>query len=95
MASFPPVFTYCAIHKVWGWKGKEHVCEMIPELVKAEEDQVALFLNGGPCTKTVHEGASELQKLMMLKMLRLDMPHQSTSVTELDFAINRLTKEKK
>ena len=85
---FPDVkraFYYCATHKTWYWEGKEHIC--MAEDVKVEEDGVALWLNGGGCTKTTHDGATELQKLIMLKMLRMDMPHQSTQIKDIERAI--------
>ena len=78
-------FQYCQTHKIWSWAGKEHVC--MADDVKVEEDGVALWLNGGGCQTTTHEGATQLQKLVMLKMLRLDMPHQSTQIKDIERAI--------
>lgn len=61
--------------------------------VKTEEDGVALWLNGGNCTAMNHTGATELQKLLMLKMLRLDMPHQSTQIKDIERAISLAAKK--
>ena len=54
---------------------------------KAAEDAVSLFLNGGNCTKTLHEPASDEAKLVMLKQIRLELPHQSTAISEIEKAI--------
>ena len=60
--------------------------------LKEAEDHVALFLNGGVCTKHNHDGATDLQKLIILKQLRIEMPHQSMQLSELDAAIRKATK---
>jgi len=65
----------------------------LPNLLKEAEDYVALFLNGGGCHKTVHEAATDLQKLILLKQLRLEMPHQSTQISDLDAAIRKALKK--
>ena len=57
------------------------------EILKAAEDNVSLFLNGGGCNKTTHEGATEVEKLLMLKMLRMEFPHISTQVYVLEYLI--------
>ena len=57
------------------------------------EDYVSQFLNGAKCTITNHEPATTLHKLIMLKMLRLDMPHQSTNLKDLDLAIAKEAKK--
>jgi hypothetical protein len=53
------------------------------------EDRVALILNGGAAGLDAHLALTELEKLVMLKMLRLEYPHQSTTLRELDAAIFR------
>ena len=57
------------------------------------EDYVSMFLNGAKCVITNHEPATTLHKLIMLKMLRLDMPHQSTNLKDLDAAIAKEAKK--
>jgi len=60
--------------------------------LKEAETHVALWLNGGGCQTTMHNAATDLEKLVMLKMLRLELPHQSTQLAELDAAIRKATK---
>jgi hypothetical protein len=60
--------------------------------LKEAEDYVALFLNGGACTNHTHDAATDLHKLILLKQLRLEMPHQSTNIKDLDAAIRKALK---
>jgi hypothetical protein len=61
--------------------------------LKAAEDNVSLFLNGGGCNKTTHEGATEVEKLLMLKMLRMEFPHVPTDPESLRHLINHKVKD--
>ena len=63
-----------------------------PHPLKDAEDRVSLFINGGSCMTTKHEEASELDKLVMLKMLRMEFPHLSMSIASIESAIRRLAK---
>ena len=58
-------------------------------LLKAAEDRIALWFSGGQCgtkhaatsehcDKPQWQPATQLEKLVLLRMLRLDMPHQSS-----------------
>lgn len=59
------------------------------DITKTAEDAVSRWLNGGNCTTTSHIAASTLEKLLMLKFLRMDMPHQSTQISDLEAAIKK------
>lgn len=72
------------------------------EVLKEAEDRVSRFVNGleaENCTISMHPAvpaASRLSKLLMLKMLRLEMPYQSTEPAALEWSIAReLKKEAK
>jgi hypothetical protein len=52
--------------------------------LKEAEDYINLFLAGGGCTKTTHEPATHLHKLTMWKMLVLEFPHLSRTLSEID-----------
>ena len=56
------------------------------------ENTVNRFLNGAPCSLNPHLPMSDLEKLIMLKMLRLELPHQSTNLNELEWAIRKAAK---
>lgn len=56
---------------------------------KNAEDRVSQFLNGGNCTITMHPSATLLDKLLMLKQIRLDLRYQSCDLAELESAIKR------
>jgi len=56
------------------------------------EDVVSRFLNGAPCSLNPHLPMTELEKLVMLKALRLEFPHQSTNLNELEWAIRKAAK---
>ena len=61
--------------------------------LKEAETRVALWLHGGDCTIRNHDAATVLEKLIALKMLRMEFPHQSTQVAELDRAIEKEAKK--
>jgi len=65
---------------------------MDAEALKAAEDAVGVFINGGQCTKSQHPAASSLELLVMMRQLRLLLPYQSTNVHELDETIRREAK---
>jgi hypothetical protein len=52
--------------------------------LKEVEDDVNLFLSGGPCHKTQHDPASKLAKLIMWKMLTLEFLHLSRNPMEIE-----------
>ena len=60
---------------------------------KKAEDNVSRFINGGHCTETLHVPASHLEMLLMLKHLRLALPHQSTNVPDIEHAIRTEVKK--
>lgn len=60
--------------------------------LKDAEDRVSSFLNGGSCSLTTHPAATELEKLIMFKQLRLDMTHQGTQLHDLEASIGKLLK---
>ena len=65
----------------------------LPNLpLQLAEDEVSRFLNGGNCTTTAHVSAGRLVKLVMLKMLRLDMPHVSMQLQSLEHEIREEAK---
>lgn len=67
--------------------------EQKPSALQAAEGAVAQFLNGGRCVHSQHPEASQLMKLIMLKQLRIEMPHQGTNPADLDIAIRREVKK--
>jgi len=54
------------------------------EKLKAAEDYVNLFLSGGQCTKSTHEPATHLHKLIVWKLLVLEFPHLSRNLAEIE-----------
>lgn len=72
------------------------------EVLKEAEDRVSRFLNGAQkesCWISLHPAvpaATQLAKLLMLKYLRLEMPHQSTQISAIETEVAReLKKEAK
>lgn len=57
------------------------------------EDRVSNYLNGGSCTISLHPAMTQIEKLLMFKMLRLEMPHQATSLNDLEWAISQEVKK--
>ena len=54
------------------------------------EDRVGGFINGGgSCTQSTHVEATTLERLVMFKVLRIEFPHQSSTLTDLDIAIRK------
>ena len=51
------------------------------------EDRASQFVNGGGYQKTTHQAATYLEKLIMLKTLRMDLPHISMQIKELEHLI--------
>jgi hypothetical protein len=52
--------------------------------LKEAEDYVNLFLSGGHCTKSTHEPARQLHKLIAWKLLTLEFPHLSRNLAEIE-----------
>ena len=60
------------------------------------EDRVCGFINGaGSCTESTHREATTLERLVMFKLLRIEFPHQSSTLTDLEIAIRRELKRTK
>lgn len=55
--------------------------------LKESEDLVTHWLDGGPCSHTSHRAPTTLDMLVMLKQLRIRMPHRASALSELDAAI--------
>lgn len=55
--------------------------------LQVAETVVERYLNGAPCSLNPHPPMTDLEKLIMLKMLRLEFPHQSTALSEIESAI--------
>lgn len=69
------------------------------EVLKEAEDRVSRFLNGVEsegCSVSIHQPippASRLARLVMLKMLRSEMPHQSTQIPAIEAEIAKELKK--
>jgi hypothetical protein len=65
------------------------------EKLTEAEDYVLGMINGHEsggekkCSASWHRSMTKLEKLITLKMLRLELPHQGTSPAELDSAIRK------
>ena len=69
------------------------------KLVEAE-DYVSGLINGHAdsdpeqkCAATKHRSTTYLERLIMLKTLRIEFPHLSTNLVDLDMAIRRESKK--
>lgn len=62
------------------------------------EDKASIFLNGTPegetCSLSRHSEATRLEKLVLLRALKIEFPHQSTNVFDLELAIRKESKKK-
>ena len=59
------------------------------DLLKDAEDRVSQILNGGKCTTSEHEPLTLLEKMILLRALKIEFPHQSMALHELAWAVQK------
>ena len=62
-------------------------------LLRAAEDKASDVLNGtaegSTCTISRHPAATLLEKLVLMRALKIEFPHQSTNIVDLEIAIRK------
>ena len=74
---------------MWGrWQMPEEA-EKPKTPLQLAEDRVSNYLNGGKCIISEHPAMTQLEQLIMLRQLRIEMPHQSTAPVDIEIAIRK------
>ena len=59
------------------------------ELISMAKDKDATIINGGPCPVSLHSELTHLEKLAIMRHLKLELRHQSTWPGDLEEAMRR------